>query len=164
MSAPVRRLAGALALAVVAGITAAIVTQGSAPADPPVACRPAVLVDGRLSCSGPEAEAAIARACPGARLVLHDGDAVQTDDACARGVERMEPDMLRALGVVIDVHAASVADLQSLPGVGPVLAQRIVEGRPYAGVDDLVRVRGIGPATLARLRPRVTAGVQATAQ
>jgi len=41
----------------------------------------------------------------------------------------------------------------ALPGIGPVLARRIVEGRPYARVEDLLKVKGIGPATLERLRP-----------
>lgn len=52
----------------------------------------------------------------------------------------------------VDLNAASRAVLESLPGVGPTLARRIVEGRPYARVDDLLRVRGVGPRTLARLR------------
>lgn len=61
----------------------------------------------------------------------------------------------------IDVNRAPAALLETLPGVGPALAARIVAARaeqPFAGVDDLLRVRGIGPATLERLRGRVTAG------
>lgn len=42
-----------------------------------------------------------------------------------------------------------------LPGVGPVLAGRIVEGRPYGSVDDLLNVSGIGPTTLEKLRSYV---------
>jgi competence protein ComEA len=48
----------------------------------------------------------------------------------------------------------------TLPGIGPVLAGRIVEDRtangPYRQAADLLRVKGIGPATLARLRPRLS--------
>lgn len=162
MHALPRRLAGAAALLVLVAIGASITADPQA-ADPPVACVPAVLVDDRLAC-GEEAATAVREACPELETVLHDGDAVRTDNACASGVTRMEPQMLRALGVVIDVQTASVTDLQSLPGVGPVLAERIVEGRPYASIDALDQVRGIGPATLARIRPRVRVGVQATAQ
>jgi competence ComEA-like helix-hairpin-helix protein len=62
-------------------------------------------------------------------------------------------------GPLLDVNRADTLALQALPGVGPVLARRIVEARvesPFRSVDDLLRVRGIGPATLSRLRPLVT--------
>ena len=59
----------------------------------------------------------------------------------------------------IDLNHASEAELERLPGVGPSLARRISEYRTkhgaFASVDSLVRVAGIGPATLARLRPLV---------
>lgn len=59
----------------------------------------------------------------------------------------------------IDVNRAGPDELQSLPGVGPVLADRIVADRARAGryrkPEDLLRVRGIGPALLERLRPRI---------
>lgn len=60
----------------------------------------------------------------------------------------------------VDLNSADVAVLERLPGVGPALAARIVEERregPFKGVEDLVRVHGIGPATVERLRGRVVA-------
>ncbi|MDE3216270.1 MAG: ComEA family DNA-binding protein, partial [Gemmatimonadota bacterium] len=55
----------------------------------------------------------------------------------------------------IDVDRASPQELQRLPGIGPVLAARIVAYRdsngPFGGLDRLRRVKGIGPATAARL-------------
>lgn len=62
-------------------------------------------------------------------------------------------------GALVDLNRADTLALQALPGVGPALARRIVEARrsaPFGSVDDLERVRGIGPATLARLRALVT--------
>ncbi|HUL70722.1 MAG TPA: helix-hairpin-helix domain-containing protein [Gemmatimonadales bacterium] len=59
----------------------------------------------------------------------------------------------------LDLNVASAAQLERLPGIGPSLASRIVVFRgkhgPFASVDDLVRVGGIGPATLQRVRDRV---------
>jgi competence protein ComEA len=59
----------------------------------------------------------------------------------------------------LDVNVASAADFERLPGVGPALAARIVDVRaregPFGSVDDLRRVRGVGDATLERLRSRL---------
>jgi competence protein ComEA len=58
----------------------------------------------------------------------------------------------------IDVNRASAEELQRLPGVGPVMAARIVAERqkkPFASVEELRRVSGIGPKTLEKLRPYV---------
>jgi competence protein ComEC len=57
----------------------------------------------------------------------------------------------------INVNTASQEELESLPGIGPVLAKRIIQGRPYRSVDGLLRVKGIGERRLAELRPLVTA-------
>ena len=57
----------------------------------------------------------------------------------------------------LDLDSASAADLDRLPGIGPVLAARIVEHRRVHGrfrhVDELLLVPGIGPRLLERLRP-----------
>ncbi|MFA5552879.1 MAG: ComEA family DNA-binding protein, partial [Trueperaceae bacterium] len=55
----------------------------------------------------------------------------------------------------VSVNSAPADLLQSLPGVGPAIAQRIIENRPYSRIDDLLNVPGIGPRTLERLRPQV---------
>lgn len=56
----------------------------------------------------------------------------------------------------IDINTASAAELGLLPGIGPKLAERIIEDRarrgPFESVDALDRVKGIGPRTVERLR------------
>lgn len=56
----------------------------------------------------------------------------------------------------VAINSASAADLETLPGVGPVLARRIVEHReshgPFRAPEDLLDVPGIGEAKLAALR------------
>ena len=56
----------------------------------------------------------------------------------------------------IDVNSAGEAELMRLPGVGPALAARIVQYRanaPFASIDDLRKVKGIGAKTLDAIRP-----------
>jgi len=55
----------------------------------------------------------------------------------------------------VDLNHATQGELETLPGVGPVLAGRIVAARPFTSVDSLERVSGIGPSTMARLRDLV---------
>lgn len=60
----------------------------------------------------------------------------------------------------VDLNRATASDLVRLPGIGPVLAARILETRetagPFASPDDLRRVRGVSRAKLERVRPLVT--------
>jgi competence protein ComEA len=61
---------------------------------------------------------------------------------------------------VVNINTATEPELESLTGVGPVTANAIIQYRtehgPFATVDDLLNVSGIGPATLEELRPQVT--------
>ncbi len=57
---------------------------------------------------------------------------------------------------IVDLNTATAAELEALPEIGPKTAAAIVAGRPYGSVDDLLRVKGIGEATLAKLRPYIT--------
>jgi competence protein ComEA len=63
-------------------------------------------------------------------------------------------------GARVDLNTAGVAELDALPGIGPVLAQRIVDHRtrqgPFRSVEELDDVPGIGPAIAAELAERVT--------
>lgn len=60
---------------------------------------------------------------------------------------------------IININTATQGRLELLPGIGPALAARIVAYRdehgPFASVDELDRVKGIGSRTLERIRPMV---------
>lgn len=61
----------------------------------------------------------------------------------------------------VSINRAGVAELERLPGIGAKMAQAIVARRqahgPFASVDDLTAVKGIGPRTVERLRALITA-------
>lgn len=61
---------------------------------------------------------------------------------------------------VVNVNTATQAELESLQGIGPVKAKAIIDGRikngPFKTVDDLDRVKGIGKATIDKLRKDIS--------
>lgn len=59
-------------------------------------------------------------------------------------------------GERVSINSADSWSLQRLPGVGPAMAERIIAGRPYSAVEQLLDVSGIGPATFARLEPLIS--------
>lgn len=70
---------------------------------------------------------------------------------------RMSGSRLLSLGLAVDVNSATAEDLEALPGLGSVMAQRLVQFRrthgPFKDMADLLAVSGIGEEKLARLRP-----------
>lgn len=69
--------------------------------------------------------------------------------AVAEGVVPLEPR-------VIDINTATEAELRLIPSIGAVLAERIIVDRnangPFASLEDLQRISGIGKATIERMR------------
>ena len=67
-----------------------------------------------------------------------------------KAVPDLEPEFAEKT-CFIDVNTASKEDLQKLTGIGPVLAQRITDSRPFSSVYDLIKVSGIGEAVLQKI-------------
>ena len=63
-------------------------------------------------------------------------------------------------GLLINVNTASAAELESLPGIGPKTAEAIIAYReehgPFATIEAITDVKGIGPATLEKMRALIT--------
>jgi competence protein ComEA len=58
----------------------------------------------------------------------------------------------------VDVNSADVETLQTLPGIGPTLAERIVAGRPYKNADDLTKVKGLSKSKIEAIQDQITFG------
>ena len=56
----------------------------------------------------------------------------------------------------IDINTASRAQLETLPGIGPAVAQRIIEGRPYYNSKGLLNIKGIDAQCLKGIEPYIT--------
>ena len=53
----------------------------------------------------------------------------------------------------LDINTATEKELRLIPGIGPVLAARIIAARPFRSADDLKKVNGIGDKKYAEIRP-----------
>jgi competence protein ComEA len=53
----------------------------------------------------------------------------------------------------LDINTASQAQLENLPGIGAVLAARIIKKRPYRTIEDLDKIKGLNEPTLQRIKP-----------
>ena len=91
--------------------------------------------------------------------VLVDGEQVYVGYIAKVSSSSSKSSKTRFTGV-INVNRATKAEFDSLAGIGPVIASRIIHYRntngPFLALDDLLKVSGIGSKTLERIRPRLS--------
>ena len=91
--------------------------------------------------------------------VLVDGEQVYVGYVAKVSSSSSKSSKTRFTGV-INVNRATKAEFDSLAGIGPVIANRIINYRsangPFLALDDLLKVSGIGSKTLERIRPRLS--------
>jgi competence ComEA-like helix-hairpin-helix protein len=67
---------------------------------------------------------------------------------------------------LVNINTASLEDLDTLPGVGPAIAQRIIDGRPYSTIEEISKVQGIGEpgsSSYEKIKDLITVGEPAAA-
>jgi competence protein ComEA len=72
------------------------------------------------------------------------------------------PQVVATTTELININTASAAELDSLPGIGPTTAQKIIDYRtqngPFVSTEDIINVSGIGPGTYERIKDLITVG------
>ncbi|MEO8356080.1 MAG: ComEA family DNA-binding protein [Chloroflexota bacterium] len=72
------------------------------------------------------------------------------------------PEVVTSTTELINLNTASQAELESLPGIGPTTALKIIEYRdangPFLNAEDIINVSGIGPGTYERIKDLITVG------
>jgi competence protein ComEA len=61
-----------------------------------------------------------------------------------------------APGQKVNINSADKATLDALPEIGPVLAQAIIDGRPYTKIEDVMKVKGIKEGKFAKIKDLIT--------
>ena len=57
---------------------------------------------------------------------------------------------------VVNLNTASQKELESLPGIGPVTAEKIIAGRPYGTIEELMERKIIGKAVFEKIKERIS--------
>ena len=105
-----------------------------------------------------------------ARKVIDGRPHKTIEDLAALGVPARRLDEIKPLAKVrpipeaVDLNNDPLIRVQTLPGVGPALAQEIIAARPLGSYDDLAKVKGFGPAKVDSLKGRVKFGKAAAAK
>jgi competence protein ComEA len=116
------------------------------------------VADALARAGGPTAKADLTAVNLAAPLV--DGQQVVVPRRGPQGATAADGAGGAATGARVSLAVATIDQLDELPGIGPVTAQKIVDWRtshgPFRSVDDLDAVPGIGPARIEQLRDLVT--------
>jgi competence protein ComEA len=94
---------------------------------------------------------------------LQDGEQIyvpQVGEALSQPAQVTSMTNDTAPGSIININNGTLADLDTLPGIGPAIAQRIIDYRqangPFMTIEQIMDVSGIGPATFDKIKDQIT--------
>lgn len=127
-----------------------------------LACTAAGYFLGRASVSpGAAAVVITERSAPTQETALTSPEEVRAAGQPEQPPPEEEPEAVEEAGQV-DINTAGIEELETLPGIGPKLAERITayreENGPFTTVEELCEVSGIGEKLLEKIRTRVIVG------
>lgn len=113
-----------------------------------------IVKDALLAAGGPAADADLDRVNLASPLA--DGQQIYIPHQGEENLPVQPPSATSAQGQKVNINTADLAAFESLPGIGPALAQRIVDYRqahgPFADIQEIMAVSGIGPATFEQIQ------------
>lgn len=105
--------------------------------------------------SAPEIEKPIQLEKPVIEEAVSSRPVVVTEKAPIEKLAKREKEKLTA-ALKININTASSEELQKIPYIGPKKAEKIISGRPYQSIEDILKVSGFGEKTLEKIRDYIT--------